>query len=447
MYGYVRVPARLPTPLPTLSTPAPLINIFMRKKVEPVEIEPIWKPWFGTVSQPIFCEPSADMMFWNEVSFSGNEFAWSREKSTESCMKRCIQNYNCNAYSYDTLNRPNSQKNANCWLKTDAQGINENAPGYTSGIRCSTIPLEQPERDADGEYPLDGFPCPSTDCWTYNDALGCQIKDSSDKCNYSHSCGATEFVIHFPYQLFGSLRNRITNFDDQSCLVKSKNGYTWRSDLGGCGQRIAKNGGHINFAKVLRISNAKQIEFDDIETKSDNYHTTVTFTCSYSATATATTGVMEPGPEKGQQMSLFKSATFDAGLTLNFYDHQFQIIKNTSSKMKSILYPMITWSVESLVEKVGFYISNCKVEDVSSGTGAGLSIVNKSCYAKVIGAQPVGDKFVSRVAKFKYHSFSYSKSATPDLQKLICTVTFCVINNGVRYDYTILLNIAITIIY
>ena len=59
-----------------------------------------------------------------------------------------------------------------------------------------------------------------------------------------------------------------------------------------------------------------------------------------------------------------------------------------------------------------------------------MAIVKKSCYAGVIGAKPVGDKFVDRIAKFIYNSFSYSKASSASRQKLVCEVEFCVIKDG-----------------
>ena len=157
-------------------------------------------------------------------------------------MQLCIDTEPCKAYSFNN----NVPGTINCFLKSDASNPTSET-SFTSGIKCGHSSTENwaPHwvQHSDGEFPVSDFPCPSSACWTYSEESGkCKIKESNSDCNYSHTCGSAEFNIEFPFYLFGPLRTDPKEFGDEPCLTKTLTGFSWKSDLGSCGQEIEKHG-------------------------------------------------------------------------------------------------------------------------------------------------------------------------------------------------------------
>ena len=95
----------------------------------------------------------------------------------------------------------------------------------------------------------------------------------------------------------------------------------------------------------------------------------------------------------------------------------------------STLYVQAYWSTTALLGKMRFYLKNCDLED--STISYGVRIVSGSCYAGLIGAQPVGNALVNKIvderSRFKYKSFSFKKGGQSQ-QVLTCDIEFCLVD-------------------
>lgn len=155
----------------------------------------------------------------------------------------------------------------------------------------------------------------------------------------------------------------------------------------------------------------------------------LTFTCKYNSAASATSTIIDIEPRSDKITGLTeKEGTLDEGLTLTYHDPT-HTTETTLFKIGDTLYPKINWKVSSLIGKVGFYIQSCRVEDVNVGAASGVTIISKSCYARVVNAKSSGNKFVDREAKFEYASFAYNTKVA-DTQRLICEVEFCIVTEN-----------------
>ena len=90
--------------------------------------------------------------------------------------------------------------------------------------------------------------CPSTECWTFDETLGCQLKTSDSACPYTLTCNSEKIIFDTTDKLFGYSRT-LDEFDEDSCLVEKQTsgGFVWTADLGNCGQVIAQEGLVIMF--------------------------------------------------------------------------------------------------------------------------------------------------------------------------------------------------------
>ena len=83
----------------------------------------------------------------------------------------------------------------------------------------------------------------------------------------------------------------------------------------------------------------------------------VTLSCKYAVTATATSSIIEIEPSAGSNAVLDKIGSLDDGLELNYYtDDTYKNPMTGPATIGDTVYPMVSWKVESLQGKMGFYI-------------------------------------------------------------------------------------------
>ena len=161
--------------------------------------------------------------------------------------------------------------------------------------------------------------------------------------------------------------------------------------------------------------------------------TTVEFKCKYASSATATSDDIDIQAPVDVSASVTEAkGSFATGLSLKHYtDANYNAELTTPIAIGSIVFPMITWEVTT--SKIGFYIENCYVIDVTNvdvpnDDDPRIPIILNTCYAGVVSAAISPDRatglFNHKKAKFSYRSFSFD-TASADQQKLSCTVQFC----------------------
>ena len=97
------------------------------------------------------------MRYWYNANFQGNDIHSTIQPTVENCMDQCIATVACNAFTYDTLNRFET----NCWLKSKSESLNDmnyqmNYNEMISGMRCSFQPIADPSSPSIGEYHSEG---------------------------------------------------------------------------------------------------------------------------------------------------------------------------------------------------------------------------------------------------------------------------------------------------
>ena len=90
------------------------------------------------------CSSSNELKYWIDADFPYSDIARTVEDTLQICMQKCLDNPDCMAFTYDTLNRFVESNNVNCWQKSTATNYNMDYDGLTSGIRCSHIPSAEP---------------------------------------------------------------------------------------------------------------------------------------------------------------------------------------------------------------------------------------------------------------------------------------------------------------
>ena len=169
---------------------------------------------------------------------------------------------------------------------------------------------------------------------------------------------------------------------------------------------------------------------------SGNEKTTVEFKCNYASSATATSDDISINAPVDVSASVTEAnGNFALGLSLKHYtDATYKTILNDPIAIGSIVFPMITWEVNT--SKLGFYIENCDViavtdPDVPNSADPRIAIIRETCYAGVVSARISPDRasgiFNHKEAKFSYTSFSFTTDSA-DQQKISCTVQFCTTN-------------------
>ena len=164
--------------------------------------------------------------------------------------------------------------------------------------------------------------------------------------------------------------------------------------------------------------------------------TTVEFTCKYASSATATSDAIDINTPVDVSATVTEAfGTFTSGLSIKHYtDANYKTITTDPIAIGSIVFPMITWEVNT--SKLGFYIENCDVIDVTdpkvpNSNDPRIPIILQTCYAGVVGARISPDRasglFNHKEAKFSYRSFSFTTDSA-DKQKISCTIQFCTAN-------------------
>merc|ERR1712131_287970 len=136
----------------------------------------------GFTAQEQTCYSPNKLRFWNDLDFFGGDINGGESKvdSKESCMIKCINEEQCNAFTYDNENR----YEFNCWLKHSV-GTLSNFEGVTSGVRCN---LEEPKDQADGEYP-------EPTCYSQNKLrVRCNLEEPKDQADGEYPVQAKRYI-------------------------------------------------------------------------------------------------------------------------------------------------------------------------------------------------------------------------------------------------------------
>ena len=130
-------------------------------------------------------------------------------------------------------------------------------------------------------------------------------------------------------------------------------------------------------------------------------------------------------------------------MTLKYFtDSAFQTELESSSHsvfIGAIMYVRSSWTVTTLGDALRYYISKCTVKNKSDSTS--VAIVDGTCYASAVGAEPLGpaavDSATGKIVKinsdFKYKSFSFGSNGA-GRQELECTVNFCIVKYSSSID-------------
>jgi len=282
--------------------------------------------------------------------------------------------------------------------------------------------------------------CPSKECWNYDagkpQGQQCTLKSATgpSDCAHSITCNPGTMELSFNKYVFGEVHDAAAISTDACISGNQQNGFTWVATFGSCGMAApVKDGTQIAFSKTFTVTRAAGIPVGGktIFTSATG-GVTITFTCKYDGTASASSGPIDIETPTDVTADVTESnGKFDTGLSLAFYTaNDYAQVLNAAQNIGSTMYARVTWAVTTLKNQVGFYIRKCTVEDVSNGN-VGINIVDKSCYAKVVSAKPFGAKFaISDVtASLEYKSFSYDTAAS-DSQILKCEIEFCVPSGG-----------------
>jgi len=299
--------------------------------------------------------------------------------------------------------------------------------------------------------------CPSDICWSYNPAAKtCSLIEDSDLCVFTLECKKDGMMVTFPHAMFGTKigTDLGTDFVDsdgtaEACTsaftpTDGVDGYKMSTDFSTCGTTVAlkdvEGTNMIAFTKSLKFGSGNDAgtSLDSppvkIYTKGGK-SVTVTFECQYSTTATATTALIDiETPVEVQGAVTAATGKFDSGLSIKFMDATWDNENTAAVDIGSTVYPQVSWSVTTLVDKVGFYVKNCNVIDLdltdleadaaALAARPAIGVIKDACYAMVVEAKPDSAKFVSQEANFSYLSFSFDTDST-DKQKLSCEIEFC----------------------
>jgi len=90
-----------------------------------------------------------------------------------------------------------------------------------------------------------------------------------------------------------------------------------------------------------------------------------------------------------------------------------------------------SWKVEGLEDSVRYFVDYCTIEDTASGIS--IPIVKDSCYAGLVGAEPLGavaepgaqSKVVPKTSTFKFTFFTFDLKSKANVQDLTCTLRLC----------------------
>jgi len=221
----------------------------------------------------------------------------------------------------------------------------------------------------------------------------------------------------------------------ETCLTsrEANAGYELTTDFSDtCGTVVSMENSMISFKKTLQFGNVAGITLDNTQIfLAGSNKISVTFNCKYSTSASATSAAIEiETPIDVSGAVTAANGKFDTALSIKFYDATYNTEITAPAPIGSTVYPMVSWSVDTLVGTIGFYVKSCQVVDVDDADQTDISakpqvaIISGSCYSKVVEAKPFGVRYVDRFAKFSYKSFSFDTTTT-DTQKLSCEIEFC----------------------
>ena len=127
------------------------------------------------------------------------------------------------------------------------------------------------------------------------------------------------------------------------------------------------------------------------------------------------------------------------GLTLEYYTgpNFKKALDIPWALMGFTMYVQVSWNPIVLKDKMGFFVKECKIIELNEKKEAiyGINILDQTCFAQVVQAEPIGKALESKVvsfdSQFKYRSFSFNRKQS-GYQVLQCQVEFCILTNGVR---------------
>ena len=158
----------------------------------------------------------------------------------------------------------------------------------------------------------------------------------------------------------------------------------------------------------------------------------VAFSCKYETQVSINTDSLqiEQQPVSSAEIDAV-SGTFGGGIEINYYSsNAFDTIDESGSKLAgSDIFMGITWNVNSLTNKVVYYVESCTIHNNDGQPAGGISIIQNGCYSKLLGVQLFGTKLVNSTTNFKYTSFVYGNNKE-QIQHLTCNLKFCLIKDG-----------------
>ena len=270
-------------------------------------------------------------------------------------------------------------------------------------------------------------------------------------------------TISIPTALFGSTAD--SNFENSESDTLSGdcdptwNGsnstHEWTKPLGTCGQTVSRSNEKIKIEKIFRLHESATVRrsASPIYTSPtiDFSLISVTFSCLFESSATASTSSMTINPNyigvSATSTDGSADGSWEGSVVLSSYQSADFVTKLGQNETKVVvgspIFVRAAWSVGTLGNVIRFYLSECIVEDLNQSQYK-AKIIDQSCYAQAAGCMPIGPagtvdaggKIVATNADFQYSAFTFEEAASaPGLQRLTCSVSFCIVSaNGTDCD-------------
>lgn len=269
-------------------------------------------------------------------------------------------------------------------------------------------------------------PCPIGDCWIRDYSTGICIPKTS--CA-TVQCGHDDMFISFKPALFG-IPGGSDPFTAEGPLRLSDRpkptfdmavgAFRTNCILGDCGMRATIDDGKLEFAWTWSTYGA-------IETKVEHFGSTVhskagahvTWTCSYEAHVAVSSSdiVIDEG---GVVDRLQGTGNLASGFALTLHNApQNPHPLGDEHILGFPVYVRVQWSTR--MKGVQFYVEECTIREGQ----AAVRVVSNNCYAKELGATLVGEHLQTRLAMFKYDSFTFHADKSQQ-QVLECVMNVCV---------------------